>query len=442
MADIKIIQVGIPGPQGPVGPQGPAGDQIPENFEIAPDGFVTLKDDGRYSKLLAFTARELWPTHHKPLGIKAMEGWPASILIDASEMEEGGSSKRIKIFGIGDGVHVKAYQDTNFPSPTVFYGDTTHAAVLSCIQFYVDWGGAWTQTIPFKVTLKIAQGTITGDFTIYLPPFKLFAGDKICFSITEDGATYYATGPGACEFRCFAGGTSQAEESLTDTIYPGDNVVCLVGNTTNFHIGNKARLVSDNCNEWTRIVAINEGVSVTVNKVTDEYRVADNAVITKINCVRTPYGIDVVDRSMGRVYCLPPGVPSGICGQFGLGHSIDPSADIGVGIEIASYSPNPDSKICRMRFQYRLGKIGDPCTVDQYGALQYANIVPAVMANTIAVHMPIFTIPSAEVDDNKIMTFQIARMGDDAEDTFGECLCFMAHLFLITHNQFGMDARM
>ena len=71
----------------------------------------------------------------------------------------------------------------------------------------------WEQSGEWKIILDILSGDITGDFTIYMPPFSIMEYDTLEVYVTVNGATYAEiTSRG---FDVSVAGPSAAEELLS-----------------------------------------------------------------------------------------------------------------------------------------------------------------------------------------------------------------------------------
>ena len=418
----------------PYGPRSWGYGNPPDFIEIDDDGFLTLHGDARTSKIVTYACEDWYPTHHNPLGIKALvdPGYISSTLTTPPD-----NARRIRIWGVGDGVHRKGEQRAAWDT-----GDTTHDAAMSFIEIRTT-SVDWSQDTEWRLEIDIAEGDVTGHYTIYLPPFDLDIYSSICLWITKDGATYYGS-TGECSFKHWAAGPSEATEDLTSDVTAGDSVVCPVADTTGFYIGDKARLEDDNNAEWDRITAIDTNTSITIAHLDYGYTTAANAKIKKINCVRSPYGIKNMRRGMGRICCLKEDVPSGVAAHYAFPFTQDPDSPLKVALVFCGDIDNPTSKTVRMRLQYIPTGPGDNCLSDEWGEMKYITVTPGAKAGDFVETLFTggFEVPASEILNKKAVQLQIVRMGDSVNDTYNGCLLMVAVLVGMTEEHLGADLRM
>lgn len=447
MPDIKVVEVGTQGPQGPTGPtgpqgatgptgpQGPPGETLPENFDLAEDGFLTLHGDARMSKIVTYACENWYVTHHAPLEIKALAdpGYVSSTLTTQPD-----ANRRIRIYGAGEGIHEKGEQGSGWSA-----GDTTHDGVMSRVSLATK-NASWEQATPWRLVLNISVGKVTGQITIYLPSFKMDKYEMLHFWITDDGASYYGSS-GECRFEHWAAGASKATEDLTSNVTAGDSIVCLVGDTTSFYVGDKVQVEDYSNAEWDRITAIILNTSVTINHLAHSYTTAANAKITKVNCVQSPYGVRNMRRGMGRICCFKENVPSGVAAHYAFPFSQDPNSPLKVALVFCGIIDNPTFETVRIRLQYVPTGPGDNAFSKNYGEMQYITVIPGAKAGDFVETLFTggFEVPANEILNKKAIQLQIVRTGDDViNDTYEGCLLLVAAIIGMTEKQLGADQRM
>ena len=407
----------------------------PDYLEIEDDGFLTLHGDARTSKVVTFACEDWYPTHHPPLGVKRLAdpGYISSTLTTPP-----GANRKMRLYSVGDGIHQKGEQAAGWTA-----GDTTHDGVMSNITL-VTKNSSWIQATPWTMVLDISVGDVIGQYTIYLPSFKMDSYESMRFWITNDGAAYYGSS-GECSFRHWAAGPSEATEDLTLGVATGDNVVCPVLDTTGFYIGDKARLEDDNNAEWDRITAIVVNTSITIAHLDHTYTTVANAKVRKVNCVRSPYGTTNMRRGMGRMCCLRSSVANGISGHYAFPFTQDPASPLKVALVFSGSINNPTSETVRMRLQYIPTGPGDNALSEEWGDMKYITITPGVIAGDFVevLFADGFEVPASDVLGKKAIQLQLVRMGDDpVNDTYTGCLLLVAVLVGMTERYLGADMRL
>ena len=403
-------------------------------IEVADDGFLTLHGEARTSIIRTYACENWYTTHHNALGIKVLAN-PGYISSTLSTQPD--ANRAIRIVGLGDGINLKGEQGTGWTP-----GDTTHDAIQSYLTIATK-NTTWEQTSDWRVVLDITTGDVTGKMIVYLPPFKLDAYEKLHFWITGDGATYCG-GRGECRFTCFGAGPTETNELLTGDVSSGDNIVCPVSDTTGFYIGDKVRLEDDDDEEWDRIIDIISNTSIKVGHLDYDYTQVKNAIIKKYKCVETPYGATHMRRGMGRLCCLRAGVPSGIAMHYAFPFTQDPNSPLKIAVVFVGSIDNPTSKTVKMRLQYIPTGPGDNAFSEEYGDMDYITVTPAATAGDFVETLFTngFTVPAHKIQNKKAIQFQLARMGDDASDTYTGCLLLVAILVGMTEQYIGADMRL
>ncbi|MCE7738375.1 MAG: hypothetical protein GPJ50_03260 [Candidatus Heimdallarchaeota archaeon] len=404
-------------------------------IEVASDGFLTLHGEARTSRITTYACENWYTTHHDSLGVKVLAdpGYISSTLTTPPDI-----NRLLRLVGVGEGIHLKGEQSNSWSA-----GDTTHDAVYSYITVATR-NTTWEQASSWRLEIEIAVGDVTGKMTLYLPPFKLDAYEKLHFWITNDGASYCG-GRGECKFTCFGAGSTDVDEILTGDISKGDNVVCPVSDTTGFYIGDKARLEDDNHSEWDRITDIIINTSIKVEHLDYDYTQVANAKIKKYKCVETPYGVHHMRRGIGRLCCLRAEVPSGIAGHYAFPFTQDPISPMKVAVVFTGDIDNPTSETIRLRLQYVPTGPGDNALSDEWGKMKYITVTPGAKAGDFVETLFTggFEIPASEILNKKAVQLQLVRMGDDSiNDTYTGCLLVVAILIGLTEKYIGADMRL
>ena len=301
----------------------------------------------------------------------------------------------------------------------------------------------WDQATPWRLVLNISLGSVTGQYTIYLPPFKMDTYESIHFWVANDGATYYGSS-GECDYEHWGAGESEATEDLTADVAAGNNIVCPVSDTTGFYVGDKARLEDDNNAEWNRITAIVTNTSITIAHLNYPYTAAANAKVIKVNCIQSPYGVRNMRRSMGRICCLDAAVPSGIAAHYPFPFTQDPISPLKVALVFCGSINNPSSETIRMQLQYLPTGPGDNAFSDEWGEKKYITVTPGATAGDFVetLFTDGFEVPASEILNKKAIQLKLVRMGDDPLDTYTGCFLLVAVLIGMTERYFGPDMRM
>ena len=407
----------------------------PDYLEIADDAFITLHGEARTGKIVTLACENWYPTHHAPLGIKALNdpGYISSTLATAP-----GATRKIRMYSVGDGIRQKGEQAAGYTQ-----GDTTHNGVMSNITL-VTKNATWVQAVPWRLVVDISVGDVTGQYTIYLPSFKIDTYESMRFWLTNDGACYYGSA-GESGFEHWGAGPSEATEDLTANVAAGNNVVCPVLDTTGFYIGDKARLEDDNNAEWDRITAIVLNTSITIAHLDYGYTTVANAKVRKVNCVRSPYGVRNMRRGMGRICCLKAGMPGGISVHYAFPFTQDPVSPLKVALVFCGSINNLTSKTVRMRLQYIPTGPGDNALGEEWGEMKYITVTPGAIAGDFVETLFTggFEVPASEILNKKAIQLQLVRMGDDVvNDTYTGCFLLVAVIIGMTAKHFGADMRM
>lgn len=392
-------------------------------------GYLIFEGEERYVDMKAFTSFDVCPTHHAPLEITALAdpGYISSTLTDAPD-----ANRYLRIRAINGGLLVKGLQKNVYVQ-----GDTT--SVGGVIKIVISTKNAsWTQATAWTLIIDITTGSVTGQFTIYCPPFNLGAYEEIRFFVTDDGATYYSRE--RCGFNDFMCGSVAAEEMTTNNLTAGVNVVCNVVSTTGFYVGSKVFVSDSENSEWGRIKSIITDTSITIISLSNSYTTEHSSKLEMVVTTRTAI-ISVVHRNVGKFFRLPAGVKSGVTLQFGIPHHIDKTEPLKLGLQYLSKSANAAEQVIKLRLQYDCIKyMGSYPVSNQFGTLKYTTFTPGVTADINAV----VSLPEIPVSDwvedgypKNAHAMQVVRLGNDSEDTYTGDIDIVAILYLMKSDRLG-----
>jgi hypothetical protein len=366
-------------------------------------------------------------SHHNLLGITSLA---AANGIIAEELDEStGVSQRIEVFGIGRGAHAKGRLTNSYSQ-----GDTTDEGTCTQITLSTT-NAAWAQAGEWRLILEITAGTLTGTFTIIMPPFTLLAYGRLELYVTSEGAVYFMKSQ--VGYYASLSGPNAASEILLNDEVAGPDIAIEVADTTGFYAGHLVFISDSENEEWARIKAISLNTSVTVDALTNPYTVANGAKLDIFDFTRTPI-IKPTMRGMFQCYVFKAGENMGIQCQFAIPQSADPSSGI---LIVLQYSPSEDNvgeTKTKWQLQYRLTKLGEDLSESvQYGTRVITLVTPP--ASKVTSISPIGVIPAAEYVGRYGTALKLIRLGRDAEDTYIGDIKFVAAVVSITHKQLGYE---
>ena len=393
--------------------------------EFKPDGRLHFTGDARPNKLSVFSSDFLFPTHHNPLEITEISGIASSITV--------GASNKIDVLGYNGGINVKG----RLKNLTFSAVDTTTESSIIMIHLFADNAAGWSNATQWRITLTIVSGSVTGDFTVYMPPFNLEKGDTIEGFVASDGAIYLKRTRG-CSFDCSVAGSEYASENMKNNESADSNVVVEVEDTTGFYVGNLTNISDDDNNEVSRIKAVDPNTSITVDALSNSYTTAKNAKLEVIDYVRTTL-MRPAQRGLLRTNILKAGINSGVVFEYGIPHTIDSTEDIGIVLQYITMQDNGTSQNVRLRAQYLIKGVGEfvPESV-QYGTLIFATwSPPAIKTNGI---VAVGVIPAAVHAGKHILSIRFTRMGTDVIDTYTGDVKIIAMILTSKDIRLGYEA--
>lgn len=392
------------------------------------DGKLHFKGDARPIILHAMDSNSLTPSHHNPLEVTALD---ANTGISTDGLDTPVSANRIiGCIGVDSGINVKGRLSNNYVNLDAT-NESLYIKMCICTK-----NATWVQTSQWRVILKIATGTITGDFTIYMPAFNLAHYDSFEVFITKDGSAYAVLG--GRYFHLSVAGTIAATEPMLNNVSAGPNVVVDVASTTGFYSGNKVFVSDDLNSEFARITSIALNSSVTLNSIANNYTMANNAKLDIIPYTRTA-SYRQVQRGMFGLYVLKAGFNSGVIGQLAIPHTIDETEDIGIALQFLPTKNNAGSATVRFRVQYLLKALGDDMPDSyQYGTSLYSTLTPpAVKGNQLHT---LGAIPAAIHSGKHMLSIKLVREGIDGLDTYTGDIKIIAVIFSRYDKQLGYEA--
>jgi hypothetical protein len=398
------------------------GDGINYSYFEA-DGKLHFVGDARPVVFKPLDSSMFSSTHHNPLTITRLDGMTA---IGPTVS----NNDRIQVTGINGGLNVKGrLKGTSFTQ-----GDITAEGFIIKIAVTTVAVAGWSYSSQWRLELDINIGSVSGLFTVFLPPFNLEKYDLLEGYICDDGSVYF--GYIGEHFLTWAAGSEFSTEVVTNVPSP-TNLTCLVASTAGLYVGNKVDIADDSNLEVTRIASIDSNVSVTVVSLTNTY---DNGTVnlTLINCVRSPI-YRPIQRGLFKTFIFKSGVNAGVVSQFAIPHTIDPSEDIEIMFQCLPTEDNSLNKTVRLRIKYTLAGLEEDIPESmQYGEFLYSTCTPPA-TKQMTIHA-IGAIPAASHAGKHALSFQLARLGSDVLDTYEGNVRLVAVVLVYRDKQLGYEA--
>lgn len=366
-------------------------------------------------------------SHHNLLGITSLTAVAGMI---AEELDENtGASRRIEVLSVGSGVHAKGRLSNTYTQVNTTDEGTCTQITLSTTNT------AWAQAGEWRLILEITSGTLTGTFTIIMPPFTLLAYGRLEVYVTSEGAVYFMKSQ--VGYYASLSGPIAASEILLNDEVAGPDIGIEVADTAGFYAGHLVFISDSENEEWARIKAISLNASITVDALTNSYTVANGAKLDIFDYTRTPI-LTPITRGMFHCYVFKAGENAGLHCQFAIPQSADLSNDISLVLQYLPSEDNIGGAKIKWHVQYRLTKLGEDISESiQYGTRIVTLITPpaskATSVNLIGV------IPAAECVGRYGVALRLTRLGRDAEDTYTGDIKFVAAVVGITHKQLGYE---